>query len=94
MVDGVSYIDDKDKAEAFSRTYRKFSQLPDRFEDRKMRRDLWKQMKTKSQTEQEEDCEVSMKEMERAIQEAGYGKSEGEDTVPYEFIKNIGTKAK
>ena len=44
-VDGVTYVEDKDKAKQFVKTYKGFSKLPVRKEDRKLRRFIRKRMK-------------------------------------------------
>jgi ribonuclease HI/exonuclease III len=92
-VDGVDYVEDKDKAEQFAKTYRGFAKLPIRREDRRMRKDNrnWMGQQTALQA-----CEVefSMSEMERVIEETKNNKAAGEDEIPYELIKHLGRKAK
>ena len=35
-----------------------------------------------------------MEELERAIDESKRNKASGEDDIPYEFLKNLGSKTK
>ena len=43
-------------------------------------------------TEAEQD--ITMFELERAIEETGTNKAAGKYEIPYEFLRNLGTKAK
>ena len=91
-VDGKTYVTDKQKAEKFAKTYRSFSKLPKRKEDRKIRKTLWKQKKVKRVLEKSE-CELTMEEMMQVISEASNNKASGSDDIPYEMIKQLGPKA-
>ena len=52
-VEGKCYVSDQSKAKQFAKTYRGFSRLPTRKEDRKLRRNNRKRMKT---TSEKQDC--------------------------------------
>jgi len=93
VVNGVALVEDKDKAEAFAKTYRGFSRLPSRKTDRKLKRRVRKLLKSRpARTEEEQD--ITMEELERVIGATGNNKSAGDDDVPYEFIKRLGPRAK
>ena len=93
VVNGVALVEDKDKAEAFAKTYRGFSRLPSRKADRKLRRRVRQFLKSRpARTEEEQD--ITMEELERVIGTAGNNKAAGDDDVPYEFIKRLGPRAK
>ena len=93
-VNGVALVDDKDKAEAFARTYRQFSRLPVRKSDRKLRRCVRKRMKRRLGVIEESEQDITMEELNRVINEAGRNKAAGSDDIPYEMIKSLGTKAR
>ena len=93
-VNGVALIDDKDKANAFAKTYKEFSRLPTRKSDRKLRRNVRKRMKARPGVMEESEQDITMEELNRVINEAGRNKAAGEDDIPYELIKNLGVKAR
>ena len=93
-VEGVTYVEDKDKAKQFVKTYKGFSKLPVRKEDRKLRRFIRKRMKRHPTVPEESEQDINMVELERAIDESKNNKSAGEDDIPYEFLKNLGPRAK
>ena len=91
----TAYVSDRDKANQFAKTYKSYSKLPARKEDRAIRRKFWKYIKEGRNipmTEAEQD--ITMFELERAIEETGTNKAAGKDEIPYEFLRNLGTKAK
>ena len=92
-VDGKTYISDRKKAEQFAKTYRKFSKLDKKKEDRKIRKEVRRQWKTNRPLE---ECEqdLTMKEMVDVIQDANMNKASGSDDIPYEMVKRLGTKAR
>ena len=47
---------------------------------------------TTTTTTSEQD--ITMEELERAIDESKRNKASGEDNIPYEFLNNLGSKAK
>ena len=89
-----TYVDDKDKAEEFAKTYKSFAKLPVKKEDRTIRRKNRKHMKRKPTAAEESEQAFTMDEMERVIKEAKNNKAAGEDDIPYEMVKNLGPKAK
>ena len=95
VIDGVALIEDKDKAEAFAKTYRGFSRLKARKWDRTIRRGVRKLLK-KNDSYQPETCEqeITIEELNRVINEAGLNKAAGNDEICYELIKNLGPKAR
>ena len=93
-VNGVALVDDKDKAEAFARTYRQFSRLPVGKSDRKLRRCVRKRMKRRPGVIEESEQDITMEELNRVINEAGRNKAAGSDDIPYEMLQNLGPKAK
>ena len=80
-VDGVTYVEDKDKAKQFVETYKGFSKLPVRKEDRKLRRFTRKRMKRHPTVPEESEQDINMVELERAIDESKNNKSAGEDDI-------------
>ena len=45
-VNGISYVQDRAKAEQFAKTYKEFSKLPKRKGDREVKRKIWDRLKT------------------------------------------------
>ena len=95
-VNGISYVQDRAKAEQFAKTYKEFSKLPKRKGDREVKRKIWDRLKTRTQSAplQESEQDISLEEMNRAIAAAGNRKASGDDDIPYEFIKNLGPVAR
>ena len=85
-VDGKTYISDRKKAEQFAKTYRKFSKLDKKKDDRKIRKEVRRQWKTSRPLE---ECEqdLTMKEMVDVIQDASMNKASGSDDISYEMVK-------
>jgi ribonuclease HI len=92
--EGEALVDDKDKANAFAKTYKQFSRIPTRKSDRKIRRSVRNRMKTNTTPLEESEQEITIQELERVIEEAGLKKAAGEDDIPYELIKHLGKKAR
>ena len=78
-VGGVLYVEDRDKAKQFAKTYKSFSKLPENNEEKADR--LYQK-------------KVNNISPERAIDESKKNKAAGEDDIPYEFLKNLGPKTK
>ena len=93
-VNGVTCVEDIDKAKAFAKTYKSFSKIPVKKEDRILKKAVLKKMKRKPQAHQESEQNFTLEELERAIAEAKNNMAAGEDDVPYEFIKHLGSNAK
>ena len=91
-INGTAYITDKDKAGQFAKTYRSFSKLKARKEDRRIKRKIRREHKMARDLEDSE-CDITMKEMLRVIKEASNGKAAGKDDIPYEMVKHLGPKA-
>ena len=91
-VNGVSYVDDKDKAEQFAITYRRFGKLKYVRKDRKLMKKNRKKAKEKPGTDGVEG-DITMEEMLRVINNTKANKAAGEDKMPYEFLKHLGPKA-
>ena len=94
VVNGVTYVEDIDKANEFAKTYKSFSKIPVKKEDRRIRKSVRRRMKRKPQAHQESEQNFTLEELERVIAEAKNNKAAGEDDVPYEFIKHLGPNAK
>ena len=88
-VGGKTYVEDADKAEQFAKTYRSFSKLPVKKEDRVLRRYNRKRMKHTNRPVEESEQPLTWEELERTINEAKNNKAAGEDEIPYELIKNL-----
>lgn len=93
-VDGISYIADEDKAEQFAKTYRGFSKLPSRKEDRVIKRKVREARKRArgSYTLQECEKDITASEVLNVIRQAKNNKAAGQDDVPYEMLKHLGPK--
>ena len=94
VIDGVAYTSDRDKADEFAKTYKSFSILPVSKEDRKLRRTVRNRYKKKPDTSEASECDIKLEELERTINQTNLNKAAGEDRIPYEFLKHLGTKAK
>ena len=93
-VDGVALVDNRDKANAFAKTYRSFSKLPVKKSDRAVQRSVRKGLKRRPEETQECEQDITMNELNRVIDEAGLNKAAGEDDIPYELVKHLGKKAR
>ena len=91
-VDGISYIEDADKAEQFAKTYRKFSKLPSRQEDRAIKQKVRKARKQAKGCYilQESERDITAAEVRKVIKQAKNNKAAGQDDVPYEMLKHLG----
>jgi hypothetical protein len=94
VVENKAYISDKAKANQFSKTYKGFSKLPTRKEDRKIRKIVRKALEEGEEGVDESERDITMHEMMRAINDSSANKAAGDDDIPYELIKHLGTKAK
>ena len=94
-VEGVAYIADEDKAEQFAKTYRGFSKLPTRKEDRAVKKKVREARKRArgSYTLQECEQDVTAAEVLNVIRQAKNNKAAGQDDVPYEMLKHLGPRA-
>ena len=93
-VNGVALVDNRDKAEAFAKTYRGFSRLPVRKSDRAMTRKVRRDRRRRKTTMHESEQNITIEELDRVISQAGLNKAAGEDDIPYELIKYLGEKAR
>jgi ribonuclease HI/exonuclease III len=95
VVDGKGYVEDKDKADQFRKTYKGFSKIPRFKEDRRLQKGVYKFLSnSKGLRRESEEQEIREEEMYRVIEEAKMGKSPGEDDIAYELIKQLGVKAR
>ena len=83
---GIGLVDDKDKANAFRRTYKAVSRIPRRKEDREIKRSNRRFLNEKPDFRTLHERPLTMLELERAIDEASLDKACGDDDIPYEFI--------
>ena len=93
-VDGIAYVSDRDKANQFAKTYKAYSKLPTRKEDREIRRRVRKALSKTPTAMEESEVDITKTELERAISESKMNKAAGEDDLPYELLKHLGPKAK
>ena len=92
-VDGIGYVDNRDKAEQFAKTYRGFARLPTRHSDRALRRRN-RELNQKQPGNQGCEQPVMMQEMLRVIDLSKNNKAAGDDNIAYELIKHLGPNAK
>ena len=59
-----------------------------------MRRTVRREMRRREEGKEESESQITMHEMERAINNSAPNKSAGEDNIPYELIQHLGPKAK
>ena len=67
----TAYVEDKDKAEEFAKTYKSFAKLPVKKEDRPIRRKNRKHMKRKPTVQEECKQAFMMVEIERVFKNLG-----------------------
>ena len=79
----------KDKANQFTKTYKGFSKLPVCKEDRKIKRYIRKRMKKRPTLPEESEQDITMEELEGAIDESKINRASGEDDLQYEFLNNL-----
>ena len=94
VVDGKGYVNDKDKAKQFAKEYKKVSMIPKGPRDKiiKKQNRAFLNSEPSEKTMYEED--TTWEEVERSLKETKANSSPGEDTIPYEVIKELGPKAK
>ena len=93
-VDGIAYTENKQKAHQFAKTYKGFGKIPVWKYDRALRKENWKGMKRATSEIQEIEEEFTLTDLNRTIKELKPGKAAGKDTIPNEFIQNLGVKAR
>ena len=91
-VGGTAYVEDRDKANQFAKTYKQFSLIPITREDKEFRKQV--RRKTQITTDDPSETDITMEELERVIDGAGLNKAAGADRIPYEFMKHYGPKMK
>ena len=93
-VEGVAYIAGEDKAEQFAKTYRGFSKLPKRKEDRAVKKKVREARKRARESYTLQECEqdVMAAEVLNVIRQAKNNKAAGQDDVPYEMLKHLGSR--
>ena len=94
VVEGKGYIKDNDKAKQFAKTYKKVSKIPRAARDRIIKRQNRKFLNNEPKDRRKYEEEITWEELLRAIKTAKSDKAPGEDTIPYEFIKELGPKAR
>ena len=94
VVDGKGFTKDRDKANQFAKTYKKVSMIPKGPEDRTTKRQNREFLNNKPQEKSIYEENMTQEELERAIENAKNCKAPGEDTIPYEIIKQLGPTAK
>ena len=95
VVDGKGHVEDKDKANAFAKTYKKVSRIPRRrTTDAELKRENRRFLRNKPTEKTKWETDITMEEVERAISELANEKAAGEDEIPNEFISSLGRKAK
>ena len=94
VVGDKAYVSDRDKANQFAKTYKGFSLLETRKSDRVIRKEVRKYIKKDITAIEESEQDITMLELERAIDDAKKGKAAGEDDIPHEMIKQLGPRTK
>ena len=94
VVEGKGYVNDKDKAREFAKTYKKVSRIGIGPKDRETKRANRAYMNSRHETESEYEEELTWSELEGAIKEVKPNKAPGEDTIPHDLIKELGPKAR
>ena len=94
VVEGKGYIGDKDKAKQFAKTYKKVSKIPRGPRDRIIKRQNRKFLNNQPTEKRTYEEEITWEELLRAIDNAKTNKAAGEDTIPYELIKQLGPEAR
>ena len=94
VVDNKAYTSDADKANQFANTYKSFSKIPVRKEDRAIRRSVRNKLRERLSSGENCEQEFTMKEMEDVINNTKPHKASGEDDIPYELIKHLPEAAK
>ena len=94
VIDGKGYVRDEDKAKQFAKTYKKVSKIPRGPRDRIVKKQNRKFLNNEPREERKYEEEITWNELLRAIKVAKSDKAPGEDTIPYELIKELGPKAR
>ena len=77
-----------------AKTYKGFSFLETRKSDRVIRKEVRMYIKKDITAIEESEQDITMLELERAIDDAKKGKAAGEDDIPHEMIKQLGPRTK
>ena len=94
VVEGKGYTKDRDKAKQFGKVYKQVSRIPKGPKDKTIKKQNRKFLMSKPGERQKYEEDLTWEELERAIEGAKNNKAPGEDTIPYEIIKQLGPKAK
>jgi hypothetical protein len=96
VIGGKGIIDDVGKANAFAKTCKTVSIIPRNKQDRIIKRANRKflQERPKQKDKQAEECKITMSELNNAIDDSKKNKAPGEDDIPYEFYKKLGSRAR
>ena len=94
VVEGKGLVNDKDKANAFAKTYKKVSRIPRGPSDRTIKRKNRQFLNNNTREKNHYEEDLTWEELERAINDTKNNKAPGEDTIPHDIIKQLGPKAR
>ena len=94
VVEGKAYVEDKEKAKQFAKVYKKVSKIRKGPRDRTIKRQNRKFLSAGPTGKSKYESDITWEELERIISETKTNKAPGEDTIPYDVIKELGPKAK
>ena len=94
VVNGRGYIEDKETANQFAKTYKSFSKFPRNINDKNIKKVVRRAMRSKQRPIEEAKKDLELEELERTLEESKTGKATGEDDIANEMIKHLGPKGK
>ena len=94
VVEDKAYVSDKEKAKQFAKVYKKVSKIKQGPKDRIIKRQNRKFLKSVPTERSKYEREITWEELERVTSETNANKAPGDDTIPYDIIKQLDPKAK
>ena len=77
-----------------TKTYKQFTKLPATKIERKLKRRNNESLRRRMKHKEKVDQEITEQELERILTKTSKEKAEGDDDIPYEFLQNLGPKAR
>ena len=94
VVEEKAYVGDREKAKQFAKVYKKVSKIKKGPRDRIIKRQNRKFLQSIPTEKSKYEVEITGEELERVIGETSTNKAPGDDTIPYDIIRQLGPKAK
>ena len=94
VVGDKGYVEDRDKAKQFAKTYKMQSRIPRNQTDKVIKQSNREYLNRRPETTEEHEDAITREDLNRSFKEAKFRKASGDDDIPHEFLKNLGEKAR